>query len=106
MVSVKILIKFLTRFNKNRGYTMTQKSQKNIEISSQLFRRSLLVSAIVSALGVTFVQAQQAQQQGRLETITFTAQKRAQNLQKVPVSVNAFTGDELAVAVIKDMYDL
>lgn len=85
---------------------MTQKSQKNIEISSQLFRRSLLVSAIVSALGVTFVQAQQAQQQGRLETITFTAQKRAQNLQKVPVSVNAFTGDELAVAVIKDMYDL
>lgn len=42
----------------------------------------------------------------RLETITVTAQKRAQNLQEVPVSVTAFTGDEMAESVIKDMYDL
>jgi len=50
--------------------------------------------------------AQEAEDEGRLETITVTAQKRAQNLQEVPVSVTAFTGDEMAEAVIKDMYDL
>lgn len=41
-----------------------------------------------------------------LETITVTAQKRTQNLQEVPVAVTAFTGDEMAESVIKDMYDL
>lgn len=41
-----------------------------------------------------------------LETITVTAQKRTQNLQEVPVSVTAFSGDQMAESVIKDMYDL
>lgn len=41
-----------------------------------------------------------------LETITVTAQKRAQNLQEVPVAVTAFTGEAMAEAVIKDVYDL
>jgi outer membrane receptor protein involved in Fe transport len=50
--------------------------------------------------------AQEEAQEGHLETITVTAQKRAQNIQEVPVSVTAFTGDEMAEAVIKDMYDL
>lgn len=50
--------------------------------------------------------SQEVEPEGRLETITVTAQKRAQNLQEVPVSVTAFTGDEMAEAVIKDMYDL
>ena len=50
--------------------------------------------------------AQEEAQEGCLETITVTAQKRAQNLQEVTVSVTAFTSDEMAEAVIKDMYDL
>ncbi|MCV2883777.1 TonB-dependent receptor [Aestuariibacter sp. AA17] len=41
-----------------------------------------------------------------LETITVTAQKRVQNLQEVPVAVTAFTGDEMAESVVKDVYDL
>ena len=41
-----------------------------------------------------------------LEEIVVTAQKREQNLQDVPVSVSAFTGDQLKEAVIKDVYDL
>tara|TARA_R110002167_G_scaffold35981_29_gene114511 strand:+ start:2755 stop:3282 length:528 start_codon:yes stop_codon:yes gene_type:complete len=60
-------------------------------------------------LSTTVVSAQEqetkSEKQG-LETITVTAQKRAQNLQEVPVSVTAFTGDEMAESVIKDMYDL
>jgi outer membrane receptor protein involved in Fe transport len=67
------------------------------------------VSSIVAlslALSSSMSFAQEAEDEGRLETITVTAQKRAQNLQEVPVSVTAFTGDEMAEAVIKDMYDL
>ncbi|MBL4630586.1 MAG: TonB-dependent receptor [Paraglaciecola sp.] len=58
--------------------------------------------ALTSSVGL----AQEAERESGLETITVTAQKRAQNLQEVPVSVTAFTGDEMAEAVIKDMYDL
>ena len=68
-----------------------------------------VVSSIVAlsfALSSPLSFAQEAEKEGRLETITVTAQKRAQNLQEVPVSVTAFTGDEMAEAVIKDMYDL
>ncbi|MEP0356509.1 TonB-dependent receptor [Paraglaciecola sp.] len=68
--------------------------------------------AIAALIGLTFTLnnsvsfAQEAEPETALETITVTAQKRTQNLQEVPVSVTAFTGDEMAEAVIKDMYDL
>jgi iron complex outermembrane receptor protein len=64
-----------------------------------------LTLAMQSASGFAQEQAKQTEKQG-LETITVTAQKRAQNLQEVPVSVTAFSGDEMAESVIKDMYDL
>ena len=41
-----------------------------------------------------------------LEVIEVTSQKRIQNLQEVPVSVSAFSGEQMAESVIKDMYDL
>lgn len=68
--------------------------------------------AALIALGcATPVLAQEQQSDAKddnkgLETIVVKAQKRAQNLQEVPVSVTAFTGDEMAEAVIKDLYDL
>jgi iron complex outermembrane receptor protein len=55
--------------------------------------------------GFALSQEPEAQDKG-LETITVTAQKRTQNLQEVPVSVTAFSGEAMAEAVIKDMYDL
>ena len=72
------------------------------------FKPSALSSIVALSLALTssISFAQEAEDEGRLETITVTAQKRAQNLQEVPVSVTAFTGDEMAEAVIKDMYDL
>lgn len=72
------------------------------------FKPSALSSIVALSLALTssLSFAQEAEDEGRLETITVTAQKRAQNLQEVPVSVTAFTGDEMAEAVIKDMYDL
>ncbi len=68
---------------------------------------SLLVALSLGLAGTSaFAQEQGAEQSSGLETITVTAQKRAQNLQEVPVSVTAFTGDEMGEAVIKDIYDL
>lgn len=81
------------------------------------FQRKPLAALIALSLclPITHTLAQQnTQPQGdgkdnsneRLETITVTAQKRAQNLQEVPVSISAFTGEEMAESVIKDVYDL
>lgn len=74
----------------------------------QRFTLSAVSSMVALSLAMTssMAFAQEEEQESRLETITVTAQKRAQNLQEVPVSVTAFTGDEMAEAVIKDMYDL
>lgn len=47
-----------------------------------------------------------AQPQGALEEIVVTAQRREQNLQQAPVSVTAFTGDELDRAQIGALVDL
>ncbi|MGO4894561.1 TonB-dependent receptor [Flavobacterium sp. W21_SRS_FM6] len=70
-----------------------------------------LIIGLSLAFSGTVANAQEQEQPTKpekqgLETITVTAQKRAQNLQEVPVSVTAFTGDEMAESVIKDMYDL
>lgn len=67
---------------------------------------SLVALSLALSSSITIAQEVDTEAEGRLETITVTAQKRAQNLQEVPVSVTAFTGDEMAEAVIKDMYDL
>ena len=42
----------------------------------------------------------------QIETITVTATKRVQNLQKVPMSITAFGGDALSDRVIEDIADL
>ncbi len=41
-----------------------------------------------------------------LEEVIVEAQKREQNLQDVPVAVTAFTNEDLAKAVVKDIFDL
>lgn len=72
------------------------------------FKPSAISSIIALTLtlntGLGF--AQEAESSSGLETITVTAQKRTQNLQDVPVSVTAFSGEQMAESVIKDLYDL
>jgi iron complex outermembrane recepter protein len=75
------------------------------------FKHSPIASLVALTLGLSssLLSAQEADEEKEkqgLETITVTAQKRAQNLQEVPVSVTAFSGDQMAESVIKDMYDL
>ncbi len=43
---------------------------------------------------------------GVLEEVVVTAQKRAQNLQDVPVAVTAFTGEMLRESGVRDMFEL
>ena len=47
-----------------------------------------------------------AQEQGYLEEIIVTAQKRAQNIQDIPVAVTALSGEHLVEHGITDMFDL
>ena len=55
------------------------------------------ISGSILALAVILPVVPQAfAQEGVLEEITVTAQRREQNLQEVPIAVTAFTGDELA----------
>ena len=47
-----------------------------------------------------------AQEQGYLEEIMVTAQKREQNIQDIPVAVTALSGEQLVEHGITDMFDL
>ena len=71
------------------------------------FKTSILSTLVGLSLALnTGISLAQEVQESALETITVTAQKRTQNLQDVPVSVTAFSGEQMAEAVIKDIYDL
>jgi iron complex outermembrane receptor protein len=102
--TIKVVAKLVIKLLGTREYKMTHSYPLK-------FKRTplALFIGLSLTLGTTVVSAQEqetkTEKQG-LETITVTAQKRAQNLQEVPVSVTAFTGDEMAESVIKDMYDL
>lgn len=61
--------------------------------------RALLICAIGSASGTAFAQAV-------LEEIMVIATKRAENIQDVPVSVNAISGEQIESLGIIDMEDL
>lgn len=68
-----------------------------------LSRRILpaMLAAVMSASLVTPSQAQMV-----LEEVLVVAQKRTQNLQEVPVAVTAFSGEELEISGIEDIFDL
>jgi iron complex outermembrane receptor protein len=61
---------------------------------SDLFRGG--VSALAITLGASFALPALAQDSGGLDTIIVTAQKRAENLQDVPISIGTMKGDALA----------
>ncbi len=66
-----------------------------------------LVLAAAAALGGGPAIAQQDTGAGtRVETLTVTAQKRSQNIQEVPISIQAFSGAQLQTLGIKSSVDL
>jgi outer membrane receptor protein involved in Fe transport len=69
------------------------------------FKRTRFFAACAGVVGASMLPGYVAAQ-GMLEEVIVTAQKRAQNLQDVPISVQAFTGKALADSGIKDVFDL
>jgi iron complex outermembrane recepter protein len=67
------------------------------------------VLAALSAAQPLSVSAQELteqQEEGKLETVVVTAQKREQSLQDVPMSVSALSADALAAAGVQNMSDV
>ncbi|MFT4997345.1 MAG: iron complex outermembrane receptor protein [Chitinophagales bacterium] len=69
------------------------------------FKRTRFFAACAGVVGVSMLPGHVVAQ-GMLEEVIVTAQKRAQNLQDVPISVQAFTGQALSDSGIFDMFDL
>jgi iron complex outermembrane receptor protein len=69
------------------------------------FKRTRFFAACAGVVGASMLPGHVVAQ-GMLEEVIVTAQKRAQNLQDVPISVQAFTGEKLAESGIKDVFDL
>jgi iron complex outermembrane receptor protein len=69
-----------------------------------LHRHTLAISlgAILCTTGMSY----NALAEGILEEVVVTAQKRAQDLQDVPVAVTAFTGEMLRESGVRDMFEL
>jgi outer membrane receptor protein involved in Fe transport len=66
--------------------------------TGRAFRITLLASTILASTqlaGAPIARAQDETASGQLEEITVTAQKRSENLQDVPVSIQAFSGKKL-----------
>ncbi len=67
---------------------------------------NLFLSTIVLCVGNTFVYAQDALGSFGLEEVVVTAQKRAENLQTVALSITAYSGDFLEKSNIANFNDL
>lgn len=66
---------------------------------------STVVVAAILTSGVAMAQEAESKSDGLAE-IVVTAQKRAENVQDVPISITAFSGETLAAAGIEDVRDL
>jgi iron complex outermembrane receptor protein len=70
-----------------------------------IFRTALLLSG-AAILSPSIVHAQSGGQQTGVEDIVVTAQKREQNLQKVPISITALSADSIKANRIQNVSDL
>ncbi|MFO1426985.1 MAG: TonB-dependent receptor [Steroidobacteraceae bacterium] len=58
-------------------------------------RRSLVLTAAALTAPAAYAQSEAPQDTGALEEITVTAQRRAENIQEVPIAISAFSANEL-----------
>lgn len=66
-------------------------------------KQGLAIATVVATLGLSPAASEAQEGKLAIEEITVTAQKRAQSLQDVSLSVTAFNGDDLAKAGIDDL---
>lgn len=70
------------------------------------FLKSLFFAAVVVSTGLGLTISDSNAQDATLDEIVVTAEKRAANLQDVPISITAITGDSMEKLAIDDMMDL
>lgn len=77
---------------------------------SRVYRRAVLASAVVAAIGSPLATAQQPanqqKQANQLEEVIVTAQKREQSLQSAPIAISALTTTDLQKRGILGLSDL
>jgi iron complex outermembrane receptor protein len=66
----------------------------------------LVIASVSASLAGSALAQDQEQSTGELEEILVTARKVEESLQKTPVSVSAFTGDDLAIRSIDSLDEL
>src|ERR1700722_6932915 len=71
-----------------------------------LTRAALYCSTAVASTALVHAQEVQSDQQGQLQEVLVTAQKRTENMRDVPVSMSALTGSDLAEQHIESTDDL
>ncbi|GAB2520632.1 TonB-dependent receptor [Microbulbifer agarilyticus] len=67
--------------------------------------RSFTLSTLSAAIAVTTALSSTAYA-AEIEEVVVTAQKRAENLQDVPIAISAFTGDSMKAMGVKNLTDL
>lgn len=87
------------------GITMNKK------LTTQIFKQSLLVSAVISALSISTLHAQDsvnevADEEKEFERIMVTASKRLTGLQESPVAVTVVSGNTIEQTKVIDINDL
>ncbi|WP_337186327.1 TonB-dependent receptor [Phenylobacterium sp.] len=68
--------------------------------------RARLAASTALVFASSFFGMAQAQESAAVEEVVVTAQKRAENVQDVPISVTAFSGETLEAAGVQDVRDL
>jgi len=74
---------------------MSAQMPKPAKLYRKAARYALLATTVLGAAPLAFAQDQPAAAPGQVEEIVVTAQKRAENMQTVPVSIQAFSGKKL-----------
>lgn len=89
---------------------MNKNTPNNFTSASRVFKKTILVSAVLGALGATNLQAQESDtseaDEGGIERIFVTASKRQTGLQQTPIAVTVTSGETVEQAKVLDIGDL
>jgi outer membrane receptor protein involved in Fe transport len=89
---------------------MNKNAIKNLPQANKVFKKALLVSAILGAFSTSSIQAQENDaaeaEEGGIERIFVTASKRQTGLQQTPIAVSVTSGETVEQAKVLDIGDL
>jgi iron complex outermembrane receptor protein len=93
-----------------RKTSMNKNAINNFPRANRIFKKTLLVSAILGAFSATSLQAQESEtneaDDGGIERIFVTASKRQTGLQQTPIAVSVTSGETIEQAKVLDIGDL